>query len=1003
MKQVRRLISVVLCMMMIISTLSMPVAAGEGMTDVVGHWAQETVTKWLETGLINGYGDGVFKPDISITRAEFYTLVDNVLGLQDSSSISFSDVYAEDWYRETIAKAVAAGYANGYTDNTFKPERSISRQEVAVVVANIMNYETSYDSDGAYDQVYQFIDGVDVAEWALPAVDKLIEKEVLIGNNRNLNIMSNITRAEAVTLLDRAFGTIYSSKGVFGGTEDEIEHIYGNVTITADDISLEHAIIYGDLLVTEGVADGEVNMNNVVIKGDTIIKGGGENSIYFNNVTVEGAVVVKKLNNKIRIVASGRTEIKATVLASGAILVEKELRGGGFETVTIPKEVAEGSEIEFDGSFDEVNIQAKGIVAKISDKAKIKAINIEEGADNTSIEGKGEVSKVSVKADDAVIDTPDTEIDVDDNVEGTKLDGKDVEGGTKTSTPSKRSSRSSSSSSSSNDDEDTDSDEEESIDDVTDDTPDTTTGSAISFTVKFDSGDDATEVEDQEIENGKLAIEVYPSRVGYYFRGWFIGDEEFDFDTPVTSDLTLVAKWGKRDDATDLDFYDERFAPGYPSMSVTDEGLIDLKIKLDEASEVNPALVHYVGVRENAYWEANTEAVLHGHTGTSNTIWANVYGEKKITTTEEYVIHTDLEVESAELIASYFVIDQENVISESPTALWITGSIAGELDMSRPYARRTVFADKGHEQFVIFTNEPLKKLSAYRHSDFTITGLEETTSGAAVVVDIEFGDVHGYEMMELTIDGISPSDDISDMMISYSGEGISDLASDENLLEDFTTSNVVEVAPKLSEYYISQDNKYLAFKVNQGSNEYVSGTVEVLAGANFNTAQKIDLEDIMYSYSDDEIEVYIILEDDVLNEENYYIQGEFIDMFGDIHKLDSSNITPTVEEDIEFTTASYDASQGILRIDFNGNINDGQWACMFTVKVNGIEYVPKGQIHAWDEQYFELDEENLYFDILDDAIIEVKYEPKHLDGSDLGIYNRVYKFAIPSDEWISVQ
>ena len=257
--------------------------------------------------------------------------------------------------------------------------------------------------------------------------------------------------------------------------------------------------------------------------------------------------------------------------------------------------------------------------------------------------------------------------------------------------------------------------------------------------------------------------------------------------------------------------------------------------------------------------------------------------------------------------------------------------------------------------------------------------------------------------MELTIDGISPTDDISNMQITYSGNGISDLASDENTLKNFSTSNVIEVAPKLLEYYISQDNKYLALKVDQGSSEYVSGTVEVLAGDNFDTAQKIELEDIHHTYSEAQIEGYIILEDDVLNEENYYIQGEFIDMFGDIHKLDSSNITPTVEEDIEFTTASYDASQGILRIDFNGNINDGQWACMFTVKVNGIEYVPKGEIYAWDEQYFELDEENLYFDIPDDAVIDVKYEPQHLDGSDLGIYNRVYKFSIPTDEWISVQ
>ena len=85
-----------------------------------------------------------------------------------------------------------------------------------------------------------------------------------------------------------------------------------------------------------------------IIEGNTIIKGGGENSVYFNDVEVEGELEVVKTDGKIRIVASGTTSIKITKLESGAILVEKELTGGGFERITIP-EGTNASEIIIEG------------------------------------------------------------------------------------------------------------------------------------------------------------------------------------------------------------------------------------------------------------------------------------------------------------------------------------------------------------------------------------------------------------------------------------------------------------------------------------------------------------------------------------------------------------------------------------------------------------------------------------------------------------------------------
>ena len=69
--------------------LSLPLpaayAATEGTkSDIQGHWAEKQLVVWIGKGLIKGYGDGSFKPDGAITRAEFMALVNRSFGLNDN-------------------------------------------------------------------------------------------------------------------------------------------------------------------------------------------------------------------------------------------------------------------------------------------------------------------------------------------------------------------------------------------------------------------------------------------------------------------------------------------------------------------------------------------------------------------------------------------------------------------------------------------------------------------------------------------------------------------------------------------------------------------------------------------------------------------------------------------------------------------------------------------------------------------------------------------------------
>ena len=89
------------------------VPAAAAFHDTAGHWAEKTLNEWQDKGLIDGYGDGSFQPNGTVTRAEFIKLVNRTLGFTAASEISFSDVTERDWFHAEVAKAVTAGYAQG--------------------------------------------------------------------------------------------------------------------------------------------------------------------------------------------------------------------------------------------------------------------------------------------------------------------------------------------------------------------------------------------------------------------------------------------------------------------------------------------------------------------------------------------------------------------------------------------------------------------------------------------------------------------------------------------------------------------------------------------------------------------------------------------------------------------------------------------------------------------------------------------------------------------------
>lgn len=355
-----------------------------GFQDTVDHWSRGAVETWSGYGVVQGYGDGLFKPDQSVTRAEFASMLQNISKYTETGDNVFSDVSAGDWYYEPVTKLSAAGVMEG-SEGKAHPQAGITRQEAAVLLARAFQLKGTGSSA-------VFSDKPDIADWALGSVQELASRNILKGfPDGSFKPLSTLTRAEATSLFDQFLAKLYSQPGTYTG------EVKGNVLVNTADVTLKDMTITGDLYIAQGVGEGEAHLDGVTVEGTVYVQGGGEHSILFNNVNVKGSLVVNKYNGKVRVVASGNTNVSVTLLESGAMLVTRELTGGGFESVTIAAEILAGQQIVLDGSFNKVTNLSE--TASITANGTIKELVAEV---TTKLSGEAKVEKISGKESSSV-------------------------------------------------------------------------------------------------------------------------------------------------------------------------------------------------------------------------------------------------------------------------------------------------------------------------------------------------------------------------------------------------------------------------------------------------------------------------------------------------------------------------------------------------------------------------------------------------------------------------
>jgi parallel beta-helix repeat protein len=165
------------------------------------HWAKGFIETLASQGVISGVGNGDFRPDAPVTRAQFAALINKAYApTAVREAIKFSDVPTSYWAFEAIQTASKGGYLAGYEGGLFKPEQNIPRVQIVVAIANGVGYGRQPADQTLLSKLS---DGSSVPDYAKNAVAAATKRNILVNFPTPGTFAPNrpATRAEVAALI----------------------------------------------------------------------------------------------------------------------------------------------------------------------------------------------------------------------------------------------------------------------------------------------------------------------------------------------------------------------------------------------------------------------------------------------------------------------------------------------------------------------------------------------------------------------------------------------------------------------------------------------------------------------------------------------------------------------------------------------------------------------------------------------------------------------------------
>lgn len=365
-------------------------ASAADYADMPDNWAKAPMEAAVEAGLIQG-NNGRLDPTGLLTRAQMAAILVRAFGATQSGDISgLKDVKAGDWFVKdnSVPGAVFMQIMTGNDDGTFEPNKAITREQAFAVLARALKLEA-----GVAEDLNKFRDGDKVSSWFVGEIAAMTKAGYVNGSDGWLNPKNNISRQEFAQVMYNIFGVYINEAGTYTEVGTKA------VMISAADATIENATIKGDVIIGEGVGEGDVFFKNTTIEGRVVVRGGGVNSIHFISSSTD-SVLVAKIEGPVRIVMDETSEVSTVAVNAGkdTVTVEGNVRAiaATSETPVIVKngtvtnvEVATSAAVTLDNAtIGTLAVNAAEANVTLTNSATVHTLDVDKEATGVTVKGE---------------------------------------------------------------------------------------------------------------------------------------------------------------------------------------------------------------------------------------------------------------------------------------------------------------------------------------------------------------------------------------------------------------------------------------------------------------------------------------------------------------------------------------------------------------------------------------------------------------------------------------
>ncbi|MCD8376928.1 MAG: S-layer homology domain-containing protein, partial [Oscillospiraceae bacterium] len=397
------------------------------------HWGGTAIERWADYDLVVGCGDGTFRPNNSMTRAEAAVVFAKLLGLTaDDADLSFiadcTDVNESDWYAPYIALCYEYGIMAGTstTSLTMNPTGTMSREMYMAMLVRVLKIAgaDSIDEEAAGKS---YSDADDVSDWAKKSVYALANLQYVSGTTTGevgtLSAKSDMTRAEVMSLLNQTISAYTNSAYIekTGGntvTMETFDTGNGVTLIAAGNVKVTGS---GDMFVAAGAAKG--GTIEVTGTANTVINASDKTTVNFTVTEKESQVENTEIHgedssvNFIVPTGSSLTVASATSTGTGSITVSGAATAaaatitGENVTVTAANDSISVTADEATVTITESGLTVDGTASSVTTSGNTGTVTTASAtisATTSAVTVAGTIATVEVTSDDATVTVADT-------------------------------------------------------------------------------------------------------------------------------------------------------------------------------------------------------------------------------------------------------------------------------------------------------------------------------------------------------------------------------------------------------------------------------------------------------------------------------------------------------------------------------------------------------------------------------------------------------------------